>query len=298
MKLGLALSGGTLRGSAHIGVLEALWEAGIRPDLIAGTSAGSVIASLYANGMSPATLRRIALGLRGRELIDWTTSAFDILKLIALLPLQYLGVTKDWTRLLPQGFVRGSNFERFLNQLFTLPPTHPKIPLFITAVDIVSAESIIFTDPLFARGYELGGWVYLPMKDKGACVRSSCSLPGLFTPRVIDGRSLVDGAVRMNIPAEVLVQAGCDKVIVVDLHDTEMKNVTEPPKTFLDVFMRGVDIMQSEIIALQLMDENVFSLQPVIKGVGFASFDKIAYCIEQGRQATLAKMDDLKAYLQ
>ncbi|WP_157729481.1 patatin-like phospholipase family protein [Tumebacillus algifaecis] len=297
MKLGLALSGGTFRGTAHIGVLEALHEAGIKPDMVAGTSAGSVVAALYAHGLSPATIRKIALNFKGRDLIDWTTSTFDILKLLTLLPFQYFGLNKDWTRLLPQGLIRGTNFERYLNQLFTLPAAHAKIPLFITTVDIVTAESIIFTDPLFSRGYELGNWLFLPMLDKGACVRASCSLPGLFTPRVIDGRSLVDGAVRMNIPAEVLVHAGCDKVIVVDLHETEMKNVTEPPKTFLDMFMRGVDIMQNEIIALQLMDENVFALQPMIKGVGFTSFDKIEYCIELGRQEALNKMAALKKYL-
>lgn len=297
MKLGLALGGGTLRGTAHIGVLEVLSEAGIKPDMIAGTSAGAVVASLYAHGLAPSTLKRLAKSFKGRELIDWTTSAFDVLKLIARLPFHYAGLAKNWDRLLPQGLIRGSNFERYLNQLFSLPPAHQKIPLFITAVDIVTAESVLFTDYARFRSYAPEGYVYLPIEDRGACVRASCSLPGLFTPRVIDGRSLVDGAVRTNIPAEVLIHAGCDKVIVVDLHETEMKHVTKAPKTFFDVFMRSLDIMQDEIISLQLMDENVFAIKPMMKNVTFTSFDKIDYCIEQGRKATLAKIEELKAYL-
>jgi NTE family protein len=295
--LGLALSGGSLRGAAHIGVLETLLDASIQPDMIAGTSAGSVIASLYANGLSPATIERIALSFNGRELIDWTTSTRSVLRFLALLPLHYLGLSKDFTKWLPQGFIRGHNFERYLNQLFTLPAAHRKIPLFVTAVDIVSAESVIFTDPFYARHYEPKGLVFLPMHNKAACIRASCSLPGLFVPPVIDGRTLVDGAVRMNIPAEVLVHAGCDKVIVVDLHDAEMKNATEVPKTFLDVLMQSLHIMQDEIISRQLMDDNVFAIQPAIENVGFTSFDRIAYCIDQGRKAAQERLPELIRYL-
>lgn len=56
MKIGLALSGGGARGIAHIGVIKALEELDVRPDVISGTSAGSIVATLYANGMKPAEI--------------------------------------------------------------------------------------------------------------------------------------------------------------------------------------------------------------------------------------------------
>lgn len=79
MKLGIALSGGSLRGAAHIGVLDVLYEAGIRPDMIAGASAGSVVASLFAHGIHPKNIAKIAQSFPGRRLVDWTTSIWDAL---------------------------------------------------------------------------------------------------------------------------------------------------------------------------------------------------------------------------
>ena len=60
-RLGLALGGGAARGFAHVGVIQVLEQNGIRPDLVAGTSAGSLVAALYASGMSGAELERAAM---------------------------------------------------------------------------------------------------------------------------------------------------------------------------------------------------------------------------------------------
>lgn len=295
MTLGLALSGGTLRGGAHIGVLEVLHEAGIRPQMIAGTSAGSVIGALYAHGLSPKTLNRIALTFPGRGLIDWTTNLFDALRFLGILPLLLAGLYSNPSRLLPTGFVRGRKMEAYLDQLFALTPQLDPLPLFVTTVDLHSAEAVIFTDTLMQR-FETADRVFLPLKDKTACVRASCSLPGLFTPRVIDGRTLIDGAVRSYIPADILFDAGCDKVIAVDLLHTEL---VKPGlcRTFPEILLRSLDIMTSEIIALQLRSDKLFSIRPLIENVSFSSFDKIQYVIEQGRQAARAALPALQNYL-
>jgi NTE family protein len=120
-------------------------------------------------------------------------------------------------------------------------------------------------------------------------------MPGIFSPRYLQDRTLVDGAIRTNIPAEILFNAGCDRVIAVDLLKCEMskKSLT----TFYDVMMRSWDIMTNEITALQLQDDKVFAIQPLIQDVGWTSFDKVEYCIEQGRQAALAALPELKKYL-
>jgi NTE family protein len=71
-RLGLALGGGAARGFAHVGVIQVLEREGIRPDLLAGTSAGSLVAVLYASGLSGAELERVALGMEEATLTDWT----------------------------------------------------------------------------------------------------------------------------------------------------------------------------------------------------------------------------------
>ncbi|MGZ4030856.1 MAG: patatin-like phospholipase family protein, partial [Tumebacillaceae bacterium] len=136
MKIGIALGGGTLRGAAHIGVLEVLQEAGIKPDMIAGSSAGSVVASLYAHGLHPAMIHKIATSFQGRKLIDWSRNLWDAMRFLSWLPFYMFGVAHDFTRWLPAGFVNGKRFEQYLHQLFTLPPTQQKIPLFVPTVDL------------------------------------------------------------------------------------------------------------------------------------------------------------------
>ncbi|MCX7568900.1 patatin-like phospholipase family protein [Tumebacillus sp. DT12] len=299
MKIGLALSGGTLRGAAHAGVLEVLTQAGIRPDVIAGSSAGSVVAGLYAHGLPPKTISRLAGGLQGRELIDWTTSVGDLLWTAVRLPFYWLGLSKDLSKMIPIGFVRGNKFEEHLNRMLRLSPAHEPIPLLVTAVDLYSAESVVYTDsslvPPADSRYEPPGTVFLPITDRAAAIRASCSMPGVFAPRELDGRTLIDGAIRTTIPAELLFQAGCDKVIAVDLLHAELSQVRV--HTFFDVFLRSWDIMANDITALQLRDENIFYIRPAIQGVGWTSFERIEYCIEQGRQAARDALPAIRSYL-
>lgn len=89
-RIAIALGGGAARGFAHIGVLKALESQGISPDIIVGTSAGSVVGALYASGYSAFDLQKIALQLDESSVTDW--SLFD------------------------RGWVKGEALERFINQ--------------------------------------------------------------------------------------------------------------------------------------------------------------------------------------
>ena len=71
-RIGLALGGGAARGFAHIGVIQVLEEAGIKPDLVVGTSAGSLVAALYAAGRAGPELARLALGMDESAITDWS----------------------------------------------------------------------------------------------------------------------------------------------------------------------------------------------------------------------------------
>lgn len=79
-RLGLALSGGGARGFAHVGVLRAFEERGIKPDILAGTSAGSIVAALYADGYAPQHIIKLFSELNVRELVDVTLPRNSLLK--------------------------------------------------------------------------------------------------------------------------------------------------------------------------------------------------------------------------
>jgi len=119
LKIALALGGGAARGFAHIGVIKALEAQGIVPDIVVGTSAGSVVAALYASGMSGFELQNLALQMEEDMLVDWT---------------------------LPnRGVFKGEALQDFINQkvknqtLQTLPK-----PLGVVATDLQSGELVLF----------------------------------------------------------------------------------------------------------------------------------------------------------
>ena len=76
----LVLGGGGLRGFAHMGVLRALEEAGIKPDIVVGTSAGAVVGAAYASGMTPAQMESAARNVKLSSLVDWTLNSGGIMR--------------------------------------------------------------------------------------------------------------------------------------------------------------------------------------------------------------------------
>ncbi|MEN9630820.1 MAG: hypothetical protein RJA10_4048, partial [Pseudomonadota bacterium] len=118
-RVGLALGGGAARGFAHIGVIQVLEEAGIRPDLVAGTSAGSLVAALYAAGASGRELGQLAVQMDETALTDWSFPGRGLIRGEAL-----------------ARFVRDHTGGRTIEQM--------KMPLGIVATDLDSGEPILF----------------------------------------------------------------------------------------------------------------------------------------------------------
>lgn len=178
-KIGLALGGGAARGFAHIGVIKALEAQGIKPDLVVGTSAGSVIAALYASGNSGTDLNRMALTLDEASITDWA--------------LPFSGKFG--------GMIKGDALQSTVNRLIKNQRIeNMSIPLGIVATDLQTGAGI-----LFQRG------------DTGQAVRASCSVPGVFQPSVINGREYVDGGLVSPVPVRYAKQMGADFVIAVNI---------------------------------------------------------------------------------
>jgi NTE family protein len=176
-RLGLALGGGAARGFAHVGVIQVLEQNGIRPDLVVGTSAGSLVAALYASGMNGAELERAAMSMEEATLTDWT------------LPINGRGVLKGDAL---ARYVRQAVTGRLIEQMV--------LPLGILATDLGSGQGT-----LFRRG------------DAALAVRASSAVPGVFTPVAIGGREFVDGGLVAPVPVSQARAMGAEVVLAVDI---------------------------------------------------------------------------------
>ena len=183
-RIGLALGGGAARGFAHVGVIQVLEEAGLAPQLVAGTSAGSLVAALYASGRSPQELRRIADSMEEAQITDW------------MLPL------------LNRGALRGEALARYVNtQVAGKSIEQMKIPLGIVATDLRTGEAVTFR-----RG------------NTGSAVRASSAVPAVFQPVRIGEHEYVDGGLVAPVPVRQAREMGANFVLAVDISSDPESN--------------------------------------------------------------------------
>jgi NTE family protein len=186
-RIGLALGGGAARGFAHVGVIAVLEEAGIRPTVVVGTSAGSLVAALYASGKSSAQLQQTALNMEEVAITDWMLPIFG------------------------RGMFRGEALGRYVNDLVAgRLMENMAIPLGIVATDLGSGQPV-----LFQRG------------DTGMAVRASSAVPAVFVPVRINGREYVDGGLVSPVPVRFARQMGAELVIAVDISNPPEANTAD-----------------------------------------------------------------------
>ena len=222
MSIGLALSGGGAKGLAHIGVLEALKDYGINVDYIAGTSSGSLVASLYAAGYTPNEMLKI--------INKYKDGIIDIDKGIAFK--LFGSVLKK--KISIKGFVKGIRLERMLEYILKEKGIEDisdlTYPIAIPTVNLRTGEITYFSniDLDNTKAEYKDRWCLIEEKSnyedepkyiKGgklsSIVRASCSVPGIFVPKKINDEIYIDGGVRVNSPIDVLRKMGADKIIVV-----------------------------------------------------------------------------------
>lgn len=208
MDYGLALSGGGARGSAHIGILMALAEENMLPSSIAGTSAGSIIAGLYAANISIDTMQKIAQILTSHPT---TILDPDIIGMLLFFP-QFLTCRKQHLT----GLLKGHKLNNFLcSYTDGKEISDLNTQLVIPAVDLISGNTIAFTNSKVKSPLENVVW-----KTNGKLcdiITASCSVPGIFRPVKMSKYYLVDGGVTHNLPVNLLMSTGVDKIIAVDI---------------------------------------------------------------------------------
>ena len=285
LKIGLALGSGGARGLAHVGVLEALEEAGIRPDLVAGTSMGSIVGGLYAQNPDPDRVwQRLEAYVHNEDFASYwapfvppngeqasdpqsrLTGIFDFMqrKLIAV---------KTVTRLYMQdeGKLRGPLAELFGPISFE----DLEIPLAAVSLDLISGQSVVFTSGSLVEG-----------------IYASSSIPAVFPPLVRDGKMMCDGGGPFRVPVEACGEMGADFIIAVDIPAFEETK-----------FSTGLDmILRSNTVARQRLNRFVcatadFVIRPDVTEFHWADFSAGEACRARGYAAARELMPQLEKLL-
>jgi len=179
IKIGLALGGGAARGFAHIGVIKALEAQGIVPDIVVGTSAGSVVGALYASGHNGFALQKTALAMDEATISDWALPLFGK----------------------STGVLKGEALQNYVNKAVGNRPMEKlKIPFGAVATDLKTGQPI-----LFRRG------------NTGMAVRASSAVPSVFQPVAIGGRTYVDGGLVAPVPVRFAREMGAEFIIAVNI---------------------------------------------------------------------------------
>lgn len=290
-KIGMALSGGGVRGAVHLGILNVLIKNGIYPDIIAGTSAGSIVGALYASGVNLEEFVEDFTNINPIELLDPTFTG------VYLLLLFYYYWSKrpmiNWT--FPKGLFKGDKIEQFLDETFNKKGfNNLKVPLSVVSADINTGETVVFCPRKNVPRKKMNNTVFLTDQSLATAVRASISLPGIFLPKVVKGHTLVDGGIKNNIPVDILYAQKATKILGVDLGVSESRAKVD---SIVDILMATIDIMGDELSHYIRKEHPGYYIYPDIKGVGYKDFHRIPEIVKYGEKVAERELPKIMDFL-
>lgn len=284
MSFGIAFAGGGSRGAAHVGVLLALEENGLRPDSVAGASAGGIVAGLYAAGLSARDLHEVVreLSKKGAFLID--PAYADIIKALGQFILR--------RPLALSGFLKGNCLQRYLEAL-----TEEKklcqlsMRTVIPAVDLISGLVIAYTNSLFGVR-PMRGIQWENEATVGEAMRASSAVPVVFRPKDIGKRCLVDGGVVDILPVDLLVAAGEENVLAVDISESYRM-----PKhiDILEVASHSLGILQDSLRECRTRGERLLLKPALPEDAGLLTFSEMEACVQAGYDAAIRMLPSIRS---
>lgn len=283
MKIGLSLAGGGIRGIAHVGVLKALEENNIEIEAIAGTSAGSIVGTLYAMGYSPYYIyllfKRYAkdiINIRSKPIINGVANFIKNNK---------MGIT---------GISDGTMFEKMYDELANKKGFKVvgdiKMPLVISAVDIGEAKEYIFTNCASRQNVNDN---YITEIGIGKAVRASSSFPAVFCPCEFKKHIFMDGGVLSNIPTEELKKVYRGKVLSVNFESDSVSSDYD----VMDIIMKSLDIIGNKL-SINSLRKSDYLLTIPTDGTGLIDVNKMDICYKYGYETTIKNIGKIKKIMQ
>jgi NTE family protein len=281
-KVGLVLSGGAAKGMAHVGVLKVLEEVGIEPDIITGTSMGSVIGGLYAIGYRADSMENLLLQQ------DWEQVLSDRIELenVILEEKDYfenqlfeIGY-KNGQFIPPSGLIYGQQVDNLLSRL-AIPAYRTEdfrdfpIPFRCVAADIVEGQPVV-----------------LDSGDLAGAMRASMAIPTAFTPVEREGQILIDGGLIRNFPVEEAKAWGAD--IIIGVYTGYVKADADKLHNFSKILMQSGFLMSVKDAQEQMPMVDLY-IEPDLRKYGAQDFSKADSIMAKGEQAARAMLPELQA---
>ena len=281
MKLGVALSGGGIRGIAHAGALKALEDNGIQIDVIGGTSSGGLVASLYAMGYSPYYIY-----------ILFKRYAKDIVEINSAPIISGIGNFMMNKKVCISGLKTGEALEKAYDSIAMRKGIKKigditRMPLVIPTVDVKLSKEYIFTNHIPKDSEDKSQ--YITDISVGKAVRASSSFPAIFCPCDFKTHKFLDGGVLDNIPVLEVKKQGADKVIAINFKADDV----DENSNMMDIAMRTIDIMGNKI-SEESLEQSDFVLTISTDKTGLLDIDKLDKCYQYGYQAVIQNLDKIK----
>ena len=283
MKIGIALSGGGIRGIAHAGVLKALEDNNIKIDIIGGTSCGSMVASLYAMGYTPEEI----YSLFRKYAKDIAT--INTKPIIAGLQ-SHIFKSKKVFSSLKDGKIIENVYNKMALQKKIKNIEEIQMPLVIPSVDITESKEYVFTNKIPQNAEDKTQ--YITNITVGKAVRASSSFPAVFNPCLMGKHAFMDGGALDNVPVNEVKKQGADKVIAVKF---DADSVDEN-SNIMDIVMKTIDIMGSKISEESLEMSDVV-LNVYTDKVGLLDIEKLDNCYKYGYNCVVENIDKIKEAL-
>ena len=249
-KVGLALSGGSAHGFAHIGVIRYMEELGIPVDYITGTSMGSIVGGLMSMGYAPDEMIRIA------DKMEWDKILSNRTQLNRIAPLEkfyhdkfpILFTLEDKELIFPSGIISGQMLDLTLSRIF------------LPALVVNDFDDLVIPFRCMAVDISTGEVLTLDSGFLGKAIRASMAIPLVFSPVELDGRLLVDGGLIRNFPVEENIEMGAD--FVIGVYVGSEKEPKEELKSSFDILAQSTQMMgiidserQKELCNILIMPE-------------------------------------------
>ena len=266
----LVLSGGGMKGLAHIGVLRALAERGLTPSLVVGTSMGSLIGAAWATGMPMPEMLDRARRIRRRDIFQIAHADMALRRMRA--PAIY---RREPLYTLITDLVGTRTFQDLPNRLL------------VNTVDLQTGSQVLWGGP---------GLQDVSVAD---AVFASCALPGIYPPRILAGRHCVDGAVIDNLPVRAAAEAIHQPIIAVDVGASTLVRPESDGTGFAATYMRALEIQMQTLTANQLeswTSPALLLVRPRVEHLPTFTFDRTDELLEEGYQATNHMFMRLDAY--
>lgn len=282
-KVAVVLSGGGAKGTAHIGALKVIEEAGIPVDYVVGTSMGAIVGGLYAIGYTPHQLDSMVNAQNWKFLLSDAPNPKEVLLDERLRSERYvlsIPFTLRSAHVSDAGIIKGANLARLFSVLTdgyqdSVRFDRLPIPFACVSENLVDGSEVVFHQGVLATA-----------------MRSSMSIPGVFAPIDLNGMVLVDGGMVNNYPVDVALKMGADYVIGVDVQ-SPLRDASGL-KSVKDIFGQIINLQGEKKYQQNLLKTDVH-IKVDVEGYSAASFSEEAIdtLVVRGERAAMDEWDKL-----